>query len=95
VGIRAGVGTYQDALLGYFVDQCNRIGKPYFTYHIPAPAVFGYSVEYQAGLYLGWSGVRDAMQCMDIEPPYQKYPDKMENRQKSMVTIHPIALILW
>lgn len=95
VGIRAGVGTYQDALLGYFVDRCNTIGKPYFTYHIPTPAIFGYSVEYQAGLYLGWPGVRDAMQCMDIEPPYQKYPDKMVSANEALRFIGKLERPFW
>jgi GH25 family lysozyme M1 (1,4-beta-N-acetylmuramidase) len=95
VGIRAGVGTYQDALLSYFVDRCNKIGKPYFTYHIPTPAIFGVSVETQAALYLSWPGVRDAVQCMDIEPPYQKYPDIMISANEALRFIRLLERPIW
>lgn len=95
VGVRAGVNMYMDKLLPFFVEQCVKIGKPYFTYHIPAPIRFGYPVELQAETYLSWPGVMDAKQCADLEPPYLNYPLWMVSAKEAVTYIKILLDPFW
>lgn len=67
--ISAGVGLTPNPLLREQVDGAIANAVPYATYFIPSPT---YSMTAQADNYLDLYGVREALTCVDIEPPGAK-----------------------
>jgi GH25 family lysozyme M1 (1,4-beta-N-acetylmuramidase) len=84
--ISAGVGLVESPLLREQVRGAQDHDVPYATYHIPSPNAG--SMSNQAAAYLNGYGVRDALTCIDVEPPSKNV--RCVNSQESLAYIHHI-----